>query len=345
MRTVHATRWLCVVAGAVLVAGCGVSGGPTAAGPAAPASTTAPPAAATSTPQRPLTTPAPAPTTVSRPPVHPRPAGPGRCHPGDLSASLAWVEGAAGSRFSAVVLTNRSHHSCTVYGYGGLQLLDANHRPVLTRQVRDRTVRPSLVLLRPGMSAHADLHWSAIAHPGDSQTGPCQPEPSFLLVTPPDESRSLRVRWTGGPVCGQGRIDQRPYAAGLPPTTGSVPAAVVAVASTGGGSGEVVVDRKAVPQATGYRVIRTDSAGRQIRVVATFDITTGRTTAAAEVVNIWSAEHSYVPNRGPLIRTDRSPWFQYVDVGAGRRCYRVQAYNAAGDGPLSAVSCAAPPGG
>jgi len=64
-----------------------------------------------------------------------------------------------------------------------------------------------------------------------------------------------------------------------------------------------------------------------------------------EVVNIWSAEHSYIPHRGGLTRIDQSPWVQYVDVGAGRRCYRVLAYNSAGDGPLSAVTCAAPPGG
>jgi hypothetical protein len=124
-----------------------------------------------------------------------------------------------------------------------------------------------------------------------------------------------------------------------------VPAAVVAVASTGGGSGEVQVNWNAVPGATGYRVLRTNTAGRHARLAADFNITTGHTTAAPNVVNIWSAKHSYLPDRGPLTQVDQSPWFQYIDLGAGQRCYRVLAYNPAGPGPQSAVTCASPPGG
>jgi hypothetical protein len=126
--------------------------------------------------------------------------------------------------------------------------------------------------------------------------------------------------------------------------TGLVPPAVVAAASTGGGSGEVAVNWNAVPGATGYRVLRTNTAGRHPRLAADFNITTGHTTAAPNVVNIWSAEHSYLPDFGPLTQVDQSPWFQYVDLGADRRCYRVLAYNSAGAGPRSAVTCASPPG-
>jgi Protein of unknown function (DUF4232) len=366
MRNFHTARLPCILAGAAMVAGCCASSGPAAAGPTATPSIVAPPSASTppaatqstttptptpaptpaltgSFPRRSSTAPTPTPVVGSGASVHSRPAG--RCRTGALSADLARVQGAAGSRLSAVVLTNRSQHSCTLYGYGGLQLLDANHRRVPTLQLRSRAVRPRLVLLRPGASAHADVRWPAIALTGDNQSGLCQPEPSVLLVTPPDERRSLSIRWTAGSVCGRGSIDQRPYAPGAAPTPGPVLAVVIAAAGTGGGSGEVVLDWTAVPAATGYRVIRTNAAGGQRRVMATFDITTGRITAAAEVVNIWSTEHSYRPDRGPLTRTDRSTHFTYVDVGAGRRCYRVQAFSAAGNGPLSAASCAAPPGG
>lgn len=129
----------------------------------------------------------------------------------------------------------------------------------------------------------------------------------------------------------------------VPP--GPVPGTVVAVADSSGGSGEVQVDWNAVTGATGYRILRTTAAGAEARVAADFDITTGRTTAAPDVVALWSDEHSYVPNRGPLTRPDQSPWFQYVDYGGpGQRCYRLLAYNAAGDGPLSAVTCGAPIG-
>ena len=369
MSTVHAKRWLCVIAGAVVAAGCGSTGGPPAAAPSAASVTTssatvapagAPPGVTTSTPQQSMpasaslpvsasvSAPAPAPAIASRTTAAPRPGGPGRCLTSDLTADLGWVEGAAGSRFSAVVLTNRSRHTCTIYGYGGLQLLDANHHPVATRQVRNHGVRPSLVVLRPGMSAHAEVQWSAVSNPGDSQNGACQPEPAFLLVTPPDETRSLSVRWKAESVCARGAISQGPYTAGLPstpePLPAPVPAAVVAVAFTGGGSGEVLVEWKAAPQATGYRVIRTTAAGGRLRVVASFSITTGRATAAAETATVWSDSHTYIPYRGPLTGIDRSSSFRYVAVRPGRSCYRVQAYNLAGNSPLSSVVCAAPPG-
>lgn len=123
-----------------------------------------------------------------------------------------------------------------------------------------------------------------------------------------------------------------------------VPGAVVAVAHAGAGSGEVQVDWNAVRHATGYRILRSDPGGDRARIVADFDITTGRTTAAAEVVTILSAEHNYVPGQGSLTHLDRSPWFEYIDYLAGERCYRVQAYSTAGNGPLSAVTCASPMG-
>ena len=129
------------------------------------------------------------------------------------------------------------------------------------------------------------------------------------------------------------------------PPRGAVPATVTAVAKTSAGSGEVEVDWNATSRATGYRVLRTNADGDQARVVADFTIATGRATAAPEVVNVWSAGYSYIPSRGPMVKPDRSPRFQYVDVGPDRRCYRVLAYNAAAAGHLSAVTCGAPPGG
>lgn len=130
----------------------------------------------------------------------------------------------------------------------------------------------------------------------------------------------------------------------LPTTTkvapGHVPGKVVASAGAGGGSGEVQVEWKAAVRATGYRVYLTDSAGRIARLMVDINIVTGQTRAEPEVVYLISEEHVYVPDGGPLTGADGSSWFQYIDYMDGNiRCYRLQAYNAAGAGPLSAVTC------
>ncbi|MBI4885451.1 MAG: hypothetical protein HY826_15500 [Actinobacteria bacterium] len=71
------------------------------------------------------------------------------------------------------------------------------------------------------------------------------------------------------------------------------------------------------------------------------------TAAAADVVNIWSLQHSYVPPSGALANPDTSPWFQYVEVVEGiasvEHCFKVIAYNAAGRGHSSAATCGSPP--
>lgn len=126
--------------------------------------------------------------------------------------------------------------------------------------------------------------------------------------------------------------------------SGAVPGAVTVVtAGPGGGSGEVELDWDAVAGATGYRVLRGAAVDGPFEIAADLDVTTGSTTAAPQVVNIFSEQHSYLPSDGPLAAPDPSPRFQYVDVTAGERCFQVIAYNAAGDGPASAVACGSPP--
>ena len=118
----------------------------------------------------------------------------------------------AGQRNATVVLTNRSGSSCTVHGYGGLGLAGSDGRSLPTRQVRLTDPAPTTVLLRPGKSVSAQVHWGAVAGSGDSRTGNCQPVPSTLRVIPPDETEALSVRWDQGPVCEGGTIEQKAYA-------------------------------------------------------------------------------------------------------------------------------------
>ena len=131
---------------------------------------------------------------------------PVRCHTADLSGRLGFVQGAAGSRFGPLVLENRSRHACTLFGYIGGQLYDAAGRPIPTRIVRDHSRRRHTVVIAPGRSAFAELHWLAIPSGGARRC----PQPRSFAVTPPDERTQLRVRWTAAWICGHGRIDVRP---------------------------------------------------------------------------------------------------------------------------------------
>lgn len=146
------------------------------------------------------------------------PAGPGRCHTAGLAVTVRDLSPGAGQRYAALVLTNRSGADCTSYGYVGMQLLDANRRPVPTNLVRDRTPAPRSVLLLPGASAWTLLHWTVV--PGAHESGRrCEPTPAYAEVTPPDETTQLVAAWLGGSVCQSGRIDTTALAAGTGPAS------------------------------------------------------------------------------------------------------------------------------
>jgi Domain of unknown function (DUF4232) len=134
-----------------------------------------------------------------------------RCHTRDLSAGLRPGSPGAGQRYATLRLTNRSSASCTVRGYPGAQLLRADGRRLPTRIVRDHSREPRTVTLRPGERAAARWHWGAVPGPGEPTGRACEPTARRILITPPDETRPLRLRWRLGPVCQHGRIEVRPF--------------------------------------------------------------------------------------------------------------------------------------
>ena len=129
-------------------------------------------------------------------------------------------------------------------------------------------------------------------------------------------------------------------------TKPGVPKAVdVISAGPSAGSGEVTLRWNAVANATGYRVLRATTSSGPFAVNADFDITTGKTTAGADVINIWSDQYSYKPTRSAFALPDSSPRFEYIETLSGgilRRYFRVVAYNANGEAPASVVVCGDP---
>jgi hypothetical protein len=90
-----------------------------------------------------------------------------------------------------------------------MQLVHHHGRHVATKVIR--VGGPSgRVILHPGARAVATLRWSAIPGRHDRQSGQCRPTARNVLITPPDETTSLRRHWKGGPVCEGGRIEVTP---------------------------------------------------------------------------------------------------------------------------------------
>lgn len=236
MRT---TRLLGCAVAVLAVAGCGKatqnagdaqntpssSAASTTASSSAPASTTpttsaGPTTSPSSTTPTPSTVPTktPAATTSDKPSA--QPAG-SRCTTSDLWAVFTPMGAAAGNLYGKIVLTNHSGASCTVYGYGGIALFASSGKTVPTHQVRNPSVAPVTITLRPGDHAYSRLHWSDVPGQGeDSTSSACEPTASKLQVIPPDETRPLDAHWPGSPACEHGRIEQDAYRAGAGPSSG-----------------------------------------------------------------------------------------------------------------------------
>lgn len=206
LRTLQASSALLAV---VLLGGCGESAEPE--GMSFPSAQNAQSSAATGT-----ESPADPPTssTPALPPGTPQPDPPQestRCHTSMLSGSLERGEPGAGQRYAELVLRNTSSETCTLYGYGGLQLIGQNGEALPTNLERVPSPGPELLRLAPGDTASATLHWTVVPHGDEPTDGPCQPAPVRAAVIPPDETAPLDVTWDFGPVCGGGSLSGSAY--------------------------------------------------------------------------------------------------------------------------------------
>jgi hypothetical protein len=188
------------VASAALAAGCSRDPGPTTvSAPAAPQASDADsnPASVDHTPTTPDSR-----TSGKDRTEPPRPGTP-RCHTADLALEVGQADSAPGHTGLNLALVNQSAHRCRIYGYGGVQLLDAAGAAQHTLQERAGP-RPELVTLRPGNRAYSALYWTH-----SPEAPPCS-NAAFLQVIPPDETEPIRARFAYT-VCGNGVLSQRAY--------------------------------------------------------------------------------------------------------------------------------------
>jgi uncharacterized protein DUF4232 len=134
-----------------------------------------------------------------------------RCTANVLAGHLRAGDPGAGQRYATLVVRNTGPGTCTLYGYGGLELVDAANEPLPTEMRRMSDPEPQLVALAPGASAGKRLHWRAVPGASEPTTGPCEPTADHLDVIPPDGTQRFPVPWSFGPVCQQGSIDGSAY--------------------------------------------------------------------------------------------------------------------------------------
>jgi hypothetical protein len=127
--------------------------------------------------------------------------------PACVSKQLAVVLGqggvAAGSVGMVVTFKNTSDAACSLYGYPGLQMLDAAGHPIATEVIRGTsTTVPSVpeevVEVAPGSEASFDLGFPDATGYG-SATCPTSSEVEF---TPPNATQPITVPWKIQPYGG-----------------------------------------------------------------------------------------------------------------------------------------------
>ncbi|MET8233274.1 DUF4232 domain-containing protein [Micromonospora sp. NPDC005298] len=188
-----------VVAGGILRAAPGndvppaVTPSPVAPPSSTPTPTVESPSASTSPPS----STSPAGTVGARPPGT-SDSAPGRCTTANLTVTLGAPDSASGHRGVAVVFRNSGSTTCRLTGYPGIDALGGDGRTLAHAERTPRGYlggaargsRPATVTLRPDGVASALVEAQAFGADGAS----CTPY-ARLLVTPPDDVRSVRLGW------------------------------------------------------------------------------------------------------------------------------------------------------
>ena len=168
---------------AALLAGCGSKAAPPAA---------APTKTVTVTPSGGSTSPASSSPSTT-------PAGPSTCLSSDLQASLGQSQGAAGTIYQLLVLTNTSASDCTLYGYPGVSFVTGQGGSVIgSPAARNPLISDTLVTLQPGGTASALL---GVVETGALPQSKCVPGTAdWLQIYPPGDTGSLFVQLSSS-VC------------------------------------------------------------------------------------------------------------------------------------------------
>ena len=113
------------------------------------------------------------------------------CLTRDLHGSLGGADGALGSIYFKLRLTNTGDAPCALGGYGGVSFVGGHGQQIGAAAQRDHSTGVRLVVLQPGQTADAQLK---VAEAGNYDAADCRPQTAKgLRVYPPNETASLFV--------------------------------------------------------------------------------------------------------------------------------------------------------
>jgi hypothetical protein len=135
------------------------------------------------------------------------------CLPSQLQVTPQQGNGAAGTIYTTVNLTNSSSATCTLQGYPGMQLLNAQGGSLPTNVVRGQmqfptaaaNQAPAVVTLAPQQTATFALAYEDV--PVGNETS-C-PTSAKAEITPPNDTAYVIVTLAIGP-CGGGTVHVSP---------------------------------------------------------------------------------------------------------------------------------------
>ncbi len=130
------------------------------------------------------------------------PTGPRPCTTAGLKAAIGSGQGAAGSSYYPIDLTNNSGTTCTLYGYPGVSFVTgAGGSQIGAAATRNDTLAPGLVTLTAGQTAHASLQ---VVNASNYPAAKCKiVQAHWLRVYPPGQFSPLYISFSA-PTCGGG---------------------------------------------------------------------------------------------------------------------------------------------
>ena len=140
-------------------------------------------------------------------------SGPAQCATSQLHASLGAGDGAAGSTYYQVVLTNTGDQPCKTGGFGGISFVGGGDGTQIGAAAkRQQESQARTIVLQPGDKTSATLQE---VDPGSYDKSTCKPTPvDGLRIYPPNNTESLFVKQDGAVGCAKQKVQLlflRPY--------------------------------------------------------------------------------------------------------------------------------------